>query len=216
MDTATLATQFEDATAEEIVAWAAATFGDGLVTLCAMTSDAVLVDLIARHAPGTEVVFLDTGHHFAETLETHVRIRERYADRVQFAVATSGLAPAEQWQSHPDGCCHVRKVEPMEAALVGRRAWITGMRRADSPVRAETPVVQTDKRGLVKINPIAKWSDASLAAYLAIHDVPQHPLLDQGYPSIGCQPCTRRVADGEDLRAGRWAGSGKTECGLHV
>jgi phosphoadenosine phosphosulfate reductase len=216
MDTATLATDLEASSADDIVAWAAATFGNDLVTLCAMTSDAVLVDLVAKHAPGTDVVFLDTGHHFTETLETHVRLRERYGDRVNFVVATSGLAPATQWQTDPDGCCHVRKVEPMESALSGRRAWITGMRRADSSVRADTPVVQTDKRGLVKVNPIATWSDSTLAAYLDVHEVPQHPLLNQGYPSIGCEPCTRRIGDGEDLRAGRWAGKGKTECGLHL
>ena len=199
---------FADAPAEDIVAWAHESFGDQLVTLCAMTSDTALVDLLARRAAGASVVFLETGHHFAETREQLGAVRNRYEDRIDFTIATAGLAPGILWQSDPTACCNARKVDPMEAALHGHAAWITGVRRADSPVRANTPIVEID--------PIAMWSDADLETYLAMHDVPRHPLLDRGYPSIGCEPCTRRIAPGEDIRAGRWAGTGKTECGLHV
>lgn len=213
---AALNTRFENAPAEHIVAWADETFGNRLVTLCAMTSDTALVDLLARVAPGASVVFLETGHHFAQTHEQVSTVTERYADRISFTTATAGLAPGVLWQSDPTACCNARKVAPMEAALAGHAAWITGVRRADSPVRALTPIVEIDRRGMVKINPIATWTDADLETYLAMHDVPRHPLLDAGYPSIGCEPCTRRVAPGEDIRAGRWSGTGKTECGLHV
>lgn len=208
--------KFADAPAEHVVAWAHEAFGDRLVTLCAMTSDTALVDLLARVAPGASVVFLETGHHFGETLRHLDTVKARYADRINFITATAGLAPGVLWQSDPTACCNARKVEPMEAALRGHAAWITGVRRADSPVRAATPVVEVDRRGMVKVNPIATWSDADLETYLTMHDVPRHPLLDLGYPSIGCEPCTRKVEPGEDIRAGRWSGTGKTECGLHV
>ena len=208
--------RFADAPAEDVVSWAYETFGDQLVTLCAMTSDTALVDLLARRAAGASVVFLETGHHFLETHEQLATVQKRYGDQVRFSTATAGLAPGILWQTDPTACCNARKVDPMEAALSGHAAWITGVRRADSPVRANTPIVEIDKRLMVKINPIATWSDADLETYLSMHDVPRHSLLDQGYPSIGCEPCTRRVLPGEDIRAGRWAGTGKTECGLHV
>ena len=104
----------------------------------------------------------------------------------------------------------------MENALAGHAGWVSGMRRVDSLVRVDVPIVQRDKRGLVKVNPLATWTDDDLATYVALHEVPQHPLLDEGYTSIGCAPCTRKVAPGEHPRAGRWSGQGKTECGLHV
>ena len=129
--------RFADSPAEHIVAWAHQTFGDDLVTLCAMTSDTALVDLLARTCEGAKVVFLETGHHFAETHTQLDTVRDRYSDRVAFSVATSGLAPGILWQSDPTACCNARKVEPMEAALKGHAAWITGVRRADSPVRAQ-------------------------------------------------------------------------------
>ena len=208
--------RFEAAPAEDVVAWAHETFGRDLVTLCAMTSDTALVDLLSRRAPGANVVFLETGHHFPETHEQVKAVHERYAGKVNFTTATSGLAPGILWQSDPNACCNARKVEPMEAALAGNTAWITGVRRADSEVRAGTPIVEIDRRGMVKINPIATWTDEDLETYLQLHEVPRHPLLENGYPSIGCEPCTRKVELGEDIRAGRWAGKGKTECGLHL
>jgi phosphoadenosine phosphosulfate reductase len=216
IDLVSLNARFENAPAEDVVAWAHETFGDKLVTLCAMTSDTALVDLLSRRAPGASVVFLETGHHFAQTHEQVAAVHTRYEANVKFSTATSGLAPGTLWQTDPNACCNARKVEPMEAALAGNTAWITGVRRADSEVRAATPIVEIDRRGMVKINPIATWTDDDLETYLQLHEVPRHPLLDHGYPSIGCEPCTRKVELGEDIRAGRWAGKGKTECGLHL
>jgi phosphoadenosine phosphosulfate reductase len=216
LNLAELNTRFESAPAEEVIAWAHETFGAELVTLCAMTSDTALVDLLSRRAPGANVVFLETGHHFPETHDQVKAVHERYEGKVKFLTATSGLAPGTLWETDPNACCNARKVEPMEAALAGNTAWITGVRRADSKVRAGTPIVEIDRRGMVKINPIATWTDEDLETYLNLHEVPRHPLLDSGYPSIGCQPCTRKVEFGEDIRAGRWAGKGKTECGLHL
>jgi phosphoadenosine phosphosulfate reductase len=204
--------------ATEIIRWAAEHVAvDQLVVACAMTSDVVLVDLVSRIIPGVEVVFLDTGYHFPETLDTLAAARRRYDVRLTVTPAPAVLsAGQDRWQTDPDGCCHERKVVPLERALAGKAAWITGVRRADSDVRTVTPFVQLDRRGLLKFNPMAAWSDEELATYAALHEVPLNPLLGVGYPSIGCWPCTRRPADGEDARAGRWSGHDKTECGLHL
>ena len=215
-DLAELARRFEQAPPGHVLRWAGETFGDDLVVAAAMTLDVVLVDLAARSIPGVEVVFLDTHEHFPETLATADTVERRYPIRLRRERPAPGDVVAQQYLTDPNACCHARKVLPLERALAGRRAWVTGMRRVDAATRTEIPVVQRDKRGLVKINPIASWTDEDVAAYAAEHDVPLNPLLDQGYPSIGCAPCTRRVAEGEHGRAGRWSGQGKTECGLHV
>jgi phosphoadenosine phosphosulfate reductase len=204
--------RFEHATAGEIVTWAVGAFGDGLC-LAASMADAVLIDVAARVDPGIEVVFLDTQYHFAETLETAERVRRRY--RLRLTVLRPDREPDDLWRTDTDACCRVRKVEPLDRHLAGRRAWMSGLRRADSTERAHTPIVHRDRRGLVKINPLATWSDDDVAAYVAANDVPLNPMLFDDYPSIGCWPCTQRVAPGEAARAGRWAGSLKTECGLH-
>ena len=215
LDIVSLNARFSAAPAEDVMAWAEQTFGADLVVLVAMTTDVVLVDLASRRAPSAGIVFLDTGHHFPETLAFLDTVRHRYTN-TRISVHGSGLAPAEMWKTDPDGCCHLRKVVPMENALAGHRAWVSGMRRADSLVRADVPVVQRDKRGLIKLNPLATWTDELLATFVAMHDVPQHPLLAEGYTSIGCAPCTQKVAHGQHPREGRWAGVNKTECGLHV
>lgn len=212
-DLETVASSFEGATPEEIVRWAAETFGDGLCLTTSLT-DAVLVDLVARVAPGTEVVFLDTQYHFPETLATLEVVRERYP--VKLTVRRPDIPLDDLWRTDTDGCCAVRKVAQLDAALSTKQAWLSGLRRDDSPDRADTPIVQRDKRGLVKVNPIANWTDADVALYIELHDVPVNPLVARGYPSVGCWPCTQAVAEGDDKRAGRWAGSTKTECGLHV
>jgi len=203
-----------------MVRWLVDTFPlDRIVVASAMTSDTVLVDVVAKVAPGVEVVFLDTGYHFAETLDTVRAIEARYPVRLDFTPAPPLPDPAAGdplYLTDPDGCCHLRKVVPLEEGLAGRLAWISGVRRSDSAVRAETPFVHRDRRGLVKLNPLAAWTDADLATYAALHEVPLNPLLDQGYPSIGCVPCTRKPADGEHARAGRWSAHAKTECGLHL
>ncbi len=179
-----------------------------------MTSDTVLVDVAAKVAPGIEVLFLDTGYHFGETLETVDAVERTYP--IKLVVTPAPPIGDARYETDPDGCCHERKVLPLEQGLAGRLGWISGVRRSDSEVRATTPFVQIDKRGLVKLNPLAAWTDADLATYAAIHEVPLNPLLDQGYPSIGCWPCTRKPSDGEHARAGRWSAHAKTECGLHL
>jgi phosphoadenosine phosphosulfate reductase len=126
-------------------------------------------------------------------------------------------AEPDQWRTDTAACCHARKVEPLQRALAGRAAWVTGLRRADSFNRRSTPVVHVDEaRGVTKINPLATWTDADVEAYTVEHDLPRHPLADRGYASIGCWPCTRPVGPGEPARAGRWAGTDKSECGLHA
>lgn len=212
-DLAERSAAFEASPPGEIVAWSATTFGDGLV-VTASFEDAVLIDVVARHAAGTEIVLLDTGYLFAETLWYAEQLRQRY-DLLVTLVRPVAPEP-DQWQYDTEGCCAARKVEPLERALAGRAAWVTGIRRADGPTRATAPIVSRDLgRDLIKINPLATMTDAGLAAYQQRHDLPRHPLADRGYPSIGCWPCTRPVGPGEDRRAGRWAGQAKTECGLH-
>jgi len=203
-----------------MVRWLVDTFPiDRIVVASAMTSDTVLVDVVAKVAPGVEVLFLDTGYHFPETLDTVRAVDAKYPIRLRVTPVPPLIDAApgeEQYLVDPDGCCHVRKVVPLEDGLAGHLAWISGVRRSDSPVRADTPFVHRDRRGLVKLNPLAAWTDDDLATYAAIHEVPLNPLLDQGYPSIGCWPCTRKPVDGEDARAGRWSTHAKTECGLHL
>ncbi|MBB0230339.1 phosphoadenylyl-sulfate reductase [Streptomyces calidiresistens] len=211
----------EEAPASAILRWAVETFGPRFCVTSSM-EDAVVAHLASRVAPGVDVVFLDTGYHFPETIGT----RDAVAAVMDVNVIT--LTPrrtvAEQDAEHgprlhdrdPDLCCALRKVEPLERGLGGYDAWATGLRRDESPTRANTPVVGWDeRRRKVKVSPIARWTQDDVDAYVAEHGVLTNPLLQDGYASIGCAPCTRRVAAGEDARAGRWAGRGKTECGLH-
>ena len=199
--------------ASAAIRWAWERFGDGLV-LAASFQDCVLVDLAAKAAPGVEVVFLDTQYHFAETLWYIEQVRERYDLNLR---VMRPLVPADDlWQTDPDECCAMRKVEPLARALEGRQAWMTGLRRVEAPTRARAPIAHLDiGRGIVKVNPLASWTDDDIDAYKRDHGLPEHPLVAQGYASIGCWPCTRPVVPGEDRRSGRWAGRGKTECGLH-
>jgi phosphoadenosine phosphosulfate reductase len=206
--------RFEARPASAIVAWAYDRYGDDLV-LAASFQDCVLIDIVYKTVPDVEVVFLDTQYHFAETLWYVEQVKARYG--LNLNVVRPERAPDDLWHNDPDACCRVRKVEPMRRALEGRAAWMSGLRRDEAPSRAHTPLVTYDvSRGLVKINPIATWSDADVAGYVKDHDLPVHPLSDRGYDSIGCWPCTRPVGEGEDARAGRWAGMDKTECGLHL
>ncbi|MEU3026728.1 phosphoadenylyl-sulfate reductase [Streptomyces incarnatus] len=213
--------ELEDAPAPEILRWAVDTFGEGFCVTSSM-EDAVVAHLASRVRPGVDVVFLDTGYHFPETIGT----RDAVAAVMDVSVRT--LTPrqtvAEQDAEYgprlhdrdPDLCCALRKVRPLQEGLANYRAWATGLRRDESPTRADTPVVGWDeKRRKVKVSPIARWSQDDVDAYIAEHGVLTNPLLTDGYASIGCAPCTRRVLEGEDARAGRWAGRAKTECGLH-
>lgn len=213
--------RYADADADTVLAWAAEHFAGRLAVACSM-QDAVLPHLVAEHLPGVDVLFLDTGYHFPETVGT----RDRVADLLDVTVVDvrAELTVAEQDAVHgtdlfardPGACCRMRKVEPLRRSLAGYDAWVTGVRREEGPTRAGTPLVTWDEAfGLVKVNPLAAWTSEELLAYSERHLLPAHPLLAQGYPSIGCAPCTRAVAPGEDPRAGRWAGFAKTECGLH-
>ncbi len=203
---------FEHAPASNIIRWAVDTFGDALV-VAASFEDIVLIDLATRIAPDIEVIFLDTEAHFPETLSFVEEIRGRY--NLNLTVTKPGPEAA----AHPcgsDRCCQFRKVAPLRQAVQGNRAWLTSLKRTDGPTRADAPIVSWDAAfGLVKINPVATWTNHDVASYLADHDLPVHPLVSQGYLSIGCAPTTRPVAEGEDPRAGRWAGLDKSECGLH-
>ncbi len=206
---------FEDAHPLEVLRWAGAEYGDGLV-VTASFGDAVLVHLVSRAIPDADVVLLDTGYLFAETEWYADQLRKEYRLNLR-TIRPRADVEADQWQTDTDACCRARKVEPMERALAGKTAWVSGLRRADSPNRARTPIVHVDLlRSVTKINPIANWSDEDVDHYKAMELLAEHPLTDRGYPSIGCWPCTRPVAPGEDARAGRWSGSGKSECGLHV
>lgn len=206
---------FEDAHPLEILRWAGSEFGDGLV-VTASFAEPVLVHLVSEAIPDADVVLLNTGYLFAETEWYAERLRKEHRLNLRVLRPLDDVEP-DQWQRDTEGCCHARKVEPLARALAGKTAWVTGLRRAESPTRASIPVVHDDLlRGVTKINPLATWTDDDLALYRAVELLPEHPLTERGYPSIGCWPCTRPVAPGEDARSGRWAGSGKVECGLHL
>ncbi|MDQ6614727.1 MAG: phosphoadenylyl-sulfate reductase [Actinomycetota bacterium] len=207
------AAEFEIAPATAIVRWAVERFHPHLCLTASMT-DAVLIDLAVKVEPAIEVVFIDTGYHFAETLEMVELVRRRYG--LNLRVMTALPQEEDLWKVDPENCCSAIKTGQLDRALFGKLAWMSGVRRSDGPTRTGTPVVHRDMRGLVKINPIATWSDWDVAGYIEDHDVPVHPLVSQGYLSIGCRPCTKPVEEGADPRSGRWAGMSKTECGMHV
>jgi phosphoadenosine phosphosulfate reductase len=204
---------FESAPASAVVRWAVDTFHPYLCMTASMT-DAVLIDIAVKVEPSIEVVFIDTGYHFPETLETVETVRRRYG--LNLRVMTVPHHDEELWKIDPQNCCSAVKVGQLDRALAGKLAWMSGLRRCEAPTRAVAPIVGRDLRGLVKVNPIATWSDDDVAGYVRDHDVPVNPLLHRGYTSIGCMPCTRPTLPGEDARAGRWAGLDKTECGLHA
>jgi phosphoadenosine phosphosulfate reductase len=214
--------QLEGADPRDVIGWAADAFGDRLCLTSSM-ADTVLVHLAATVRPGLDVLFLDTGYHFGQTIATRDVVAARLP--VNVVTVTPEQTVAEQdaaygrrlYAQDPDLCCRLRKVDPLDRALRGYDAWASGIRRDESPARRSTPVVGWDAaRGKVKVNPLACWTHAQVEAYAREHDVVVNPLVPLGFASVGCAPCTRPVAPGEDARAGRWAGTGKTECGLHV
>ncbi len=205
----------------DVLGWAVDTFGDRFAIASSM-GDGVLAHLAARARPGVDVIFLDTGYHFFPTIAT----RDKVAETLDVNVVTVRPARSvtQQNERHgiglyardPDLCCALRKVAPLDRALAGYDAWASGLRRDESVTRRDTRVVDWDLiRGKVKVNPLACWTEADVDAYIAAYDVIVNPLVAQGFPSIGCAPCTRWVAPGEDARSGRWAGREKTECGIH-
>jgi phosphoadenosine phosphosulfate reductase len=214
------ARDLEDASAEDIVRWAADTFGDRFAVTASM-SDGVLSHVAGRAVPGITVLFLDTGYHFPETIGTRDAIAATYPVNVETVTHPLRVPEHEAeygrlYEIDPDLCCAIRKIWPLDRALRPYDAWAGGVRRAELASRADTPVVAWDaKRRKVKVNPLATWTDEQVAAYVAEHHVLVNPLRQIGYTSIGCAPCTRPVATGEDPRSGRWAGLAKTECGIH-
>ena len=214
--------RFADRPAAEVLAWAGQTFGSNLVLASSM-ADTHLVHLTQTVVPGVDVLFLDTGYHFAETIGTRDAVAAVYDVNLVTILPRQTVAEqdaefgAQLHDRNPEQCCALRKVEPLERGLAPYTAWINGMRRVDAPTRKDIRTVDYDaKRGMVKISPIATWTDEDVEAYVEQHGVLVNPLFQDGYTSIGCAPCTRRTAPGEDPRAGRWAGFAKTECGLHT
>ncbi|WP_031468612.1 phosphoadenylyl-sulfate reductase [Sciscionella sediminilitoris] len=207
--------------ADAAMRWVAETFGDDFIVASNM-QDAVLIDVAARTKPDFDVLFLETGYHFAETIGVRDAVDLIYPGvRIVNAEAEQSVADQEAQygklnRTAPDRCCQLRKVVPLQRTLSRYSAWVTGVRRVDAPTRAQTPIVGFDERnGLVKVNPIAAWTDEEFREYLEANGVLENPLVGQGYLSIGCAPCTAKVAPGADPRSGRWAGQAKTECGLH-
>jgi phosphoadenosine phosphosulfate reductase len=221
--TARAAEELENASAHEIIRWATDTFGDRICITSSM-SDAVIIHLASQARPGIDVVFLDTGYHFPETVGTRDAVEAVYP--ITLINVRPSRTVAEQdaelgprlYGRNPDLCCYLRKVQPLERTLRDNYdAWISGVRRDETTSRRNTPVVDWDaKRQMVKVNPIAKWTAEQVDEYIAAEGVLVNPLVYDGYPSIGCRTCTSRVEPGADPRSGRWAGTGKTECGLHV
>jgi len=214
--------ELELAPAETIIEWAAATFGERFCVTSSM-GDAVLAHLASKVVPGIDVVFLDTGYHFVETIGTRDAVAATLD--VNLLTITPVQSVAEQdatygkdlYRTNPDLCCKLRKVQPLADSLKEYDAWATGLRRSETHNRVIAPVIGWDaKKQKVKVSPIARWTDEQVDQYIAENGVLVNPLVYDGYPSIGCAPCTRRVAPGEDPRSGRWAGTGKTECGIHA
>lgn len=207
------AEEFDTLPAGKIIQWAVDNFAPHLA-LTASMNDAVLIDLAVKVYPEIEVVFIDTGYHFPETLETVERVRRKYG--LNMKIMTVAHHDDALWQVDPENCCSAVKVGQLDRALLGKSAWMSGLRRSDADTRVKAPIVARDLRGLIKVNPIAAWTDDDVWGYIHDNDVPYNPLIDQGYLSIGCQPCTSLPTDPNDPRSGRWAGRDKTECGLHM
>lgn len=216
------AAELDGADAATLLAWTDEHFGGNYVVASNM-QDAVLVDLASRIRPGVDVLFLDTGYHFAETIGTRDAVEAVYDIRVVNVTAEHTVAEQDEllgkdlFARDPNECCRLRKVAPLRKALQGYSAWVTGIRRVESPTRANAPLVSFDEAfGLVKINPLAAWTNEDMQTYIDANSVLVNPLVEEGYPSIGCAPCTAKPAEGADPRSGRWLGSAKTECGLHA
>ncbi|KUI34463.1 phosphoadenosine phosphosulfate reductase [Mycobacterium sp. IS-1590] len=216
------AAELEGASAHDLLRWTDENFGGNYVVASNM-QDAVLIDLAAKVRPGVDILFLDTGYHFVETIGTRDAVEAVYDVNIVNVTAEKSVAEQDElfgknlFAREPNECCRMRKVEPLSAALRGYSAWVTGIRRVEAPTRANAPLISWDKAfGLVKINPLAAWTDEDMQTYIDTNGVLVNPLVYEGYPSIGCAPCTAKPVEGADPRSGRWAGTGKIECGLHA
>jgi phosphoadenosine phosphosulfate reductase len=209
---------------QEILRWAWDTYGSKLAMATAFGAEGcAIIAMLSEITKDIYLFNLDTGYQFPETLETRQRLIDKYGIPVHLVSSEQSVADMEKehhgpiYGTNPDLCCHIRKVVPLEKAIKGYDAWISAIRRDQTPQRAKAAIVGWDKKfNLVKINPLANWTKKDLWDYIIKNDVPYNPLHDQGYPSIGCWPCTRAIGAGEDDRSGRWAGQAKKECGLHV
>jgi phosphoadenosine phosphosulfate reductase len=213
--------ELEGASALEILSWADEQFGPSWAVASSM-ADAVVPSLAAKVRPGVDILFLDTGYHFAETIGTRDAVAATLPVNIRTLTAKQSVEEqdasfgARLYERNPDQCCALRKVMPLRKALKDYAAWASGLRRDEASTRADVRVVEWDEqRSMVKLNPIAAWTQDDVDRYIADNGVLVNPLLSDGYGSVGCWPCTRRIAPGEDARAGRWAGTNKVECGLH-
>ncbi|MEA2451844.1 MAG: phosphoadenosine phosphosulfate reductase [Actinomycetota bacterium] len=209
-----------------IMTWASATIPRLAVATSFQSSGLVILHMMRDLRPDVPVLFLDTGFHFAETLEFKEKVTKMWDLNVVDLRGEHGSARGqaeiygpELYKRDPDKCCFINKVEPLQRALAGYDGWISGLRRDQSPMRAETPIVEAQMLPsgdeVMKIHPLAHWTREDVAGYVEMHSIPTHPLLEKGFRSIGCQPCTRAISDNEEERAGRWDGQTKTECGIH-
>ncbi len=207
---------------QEILRWAWETFAPRIAGSSSFQSQSVaLLHMIAQIVPAMPVLFLDTGYHFPETLEFRDHLGQRLGLNIQLLEPTMGHDSFRQrfgalYLRNPDRCCYINKVEPLQRALKNYDAWISGIRRDQTGARATTPIISREQGGRYKICPLANWTGQQVRQYISEHGLPQHPLAEKGYPSIGCAPCTRPVRVGEAERDGRWAGQSKIECGLHL
>jgi phosphoadenosine phosphosulfate reductase len=213
--------ELETATALEILQWGQDTLGDSWCVASSM-ADAVMASLASQVREGVDIVFLDTGYHFPETMGMADAVGAVLPVTIKtiLPLRTVAQQDAEQgkdlFSRDPDACCALRKVEPLERGLSAYSGWVSGLRRDEAVTRADTKVVEWDaKRSMIKLNPIARWDQETTDQYIADNGILVNPLLFDGYGSVGCAPCTRRLLPGEDARAGRWAGTGKIECGIH-
>lgn len=218
-----LSKQFETQTPQEIIAWAVAEFAPEIaMSTSFQTQSMALLHMVARIMPDIKIFFLDTGYHFWDTLifreqiqhEWNLNVVDLYRDTRWdiFARQNTRVLPTQD----PNLCCYIHKVQPMQKALSGLRAWISGIRRDQTSDRAHAQILELQDDGLLKVNPLLHWTQSGVAAYMADHHLPAHPLYERGYRSIGCAPCTIAIGLADDERAGRWAGRAKTECGLHT
>jgi len=216
VNVSTLNKQFETWKPQDIIAWAHATFGEDLVVTSSF-GDPVLAHMTWSTVKGSTVTLIDTQYLFAQTMWYAKVLSEQTAGNLKVITPAQTVVADDLWQRDTDACCAIRKVAPLEHALSDKSAWMTGLRRDDSASRANTPVISHDMlRDVIKVNPLANFTQSDYNKYLEIHSLTEHPLASQGYTSIGCWPCTRPSTVDGDARSGRWAGTEKTECGLHA
>ncbi len=222
-DIANTALRFENTEPDAILRWAVERYAPDAALTCSFQHEGVvLAHMLQTIAPATPIVFINTGYHFPETLAYRDLLLERLRFNLVEVTPTMSKPEVEHaygpelFRHDPDRCCEINKVEPLRRALRGVRAWINGRRRDQASTRQALPVLEELPNGMVKINPLLRWTAKDTYEYMTRHDIPLNPLFEQGYTSIGCAPCTRPVVAGEDERAGRWAGRGKTECGIHT